>query len=319
MTDTGRLGRRLDRILRLLPYAIKHPGTTVGELAKRLGVEESDVLDDLTLVFMCGLPGYGPGDLIDVDIEDGRVYVRMADYFGESFRLTPLEGLVLYAGGTAIAQLPGMEEVESLHSALAKLRGALGAGSDEVGELRVILEGGPIDHVRVLRAALERSTRVRIEYLSQQRGLSSREVDPWGLIATLGRLYLVGFDHLTDEERTFRVDRMKSVEALETQAEIPEDFDPERYGAAFVGREGQPVISFEISPRAAAWFEDYYPVRSAEERPDGWRRVELYSSGDRWAANLLLLLGSEARALQPASLLDATRRQAAAIAALYGA
>jgi proteasome accessory factor C len=301
----------------LLPYAIKHPGSTIDELAERLDVKSTDILDDLNLVFMCGLPGYGPGDLIDVDIiEDDRVYVRMADYFAKSLRLTPLEGLVLYAGGSTIAQLPEMQEADALRGALAKLRIALGAEGD-VGDLLVMFEGGPIEHIKTLRSALEDGRRVRIEYLSQASGQTTREVDPWGLIVASGRLYLVGHDHLSDEERTFRVDRMKSVEKLGEPAEIPEDFDPEPYSSAFVGREGQPVISFEISPRTSAWFQDYYPVRSAEDLPDGWRRVELYSSGEGWAANLILLLGDQVRNVEPSSVIDATKARAGSIAALY--
>ncbi|HWL65262.1 MAG TPA: protein pafC, partial [Actinomycetota bacterium] len=95
---SGRLGRRLSRILLLLPYAIQHPGVTVGELAGKFGIDKRDLLDDLNLVFLCGLPGYGPGDLIDVDLDEDRVYVRMADYFAAPLRLAPAEALVLYAG-----------------------------------------------------------------------------------------------------------------------------------------------------------------------------------------------------------------------------
>ncbi|MEA2447500.1 MAG: proteasome accessory factor, partial [Actinomycetota bacterium] len=115
---SGRLGRRLGRILLLLPYAIQHPGVSVGELARKFDVDKRDLLDDLQLVFMCGLPGYGPGDLIDVDLDEDRVYIRMADYFAAPLRLSPAEALVLYAGTAALAALPGMEEAGALKSAL---------------------------------------------------------------------------------------------------------------------------------------------------------------------------------------------------------
>ena len=129
MTETarGRLGRRLGRILVMLPYVIANPGVTVDELTAKFGVTKQDLIDDLNLVFMCGVPGYGPGDLIEVSIDGDRVYVDMADYFKEPLRITPAEALVLYAGGAALATLPGMEEADALKRALAKLGRVIGA------------------------------------------------------------------------------------------------------------------------------------------------------------------------------------------------
>ncbi|MDQ4027963.1 MAG: hypothetical protein M3214_07955, partial [Actinomycetota bacterium] len=77
----GRLGRRLRRILVMLPYAIRHPGISVDDLSRKFSVRRQELIDDLNLVFLCGLPGYGPGDLIDVTLDEDHVYVRMADYF----------------------------------------------------------------------------------------------------------------------------------------------------------------------------------------------------------------------------------------------
>lgn len=319
MTDqstAGRLGRRLGRILLMLPYAIQNPGVSVGELSKRFGVPKKEVIDDLNLVFLCGLPGYGPGDLIDVSIDDDRIYVDMADYFSAPLRLTPGEALSLYAGGIALAELPDLENADSLRRALEKLGRALGV-EGEAGGIGVRFEPAPAQHLVTLRDALANRRRVKLEYLSATRGeLTEREVDPWGLIAALGRWYLVAWDRLTDEERMFRLDRMKSATVTGEQAEVPEDFDPERYKGAFTG-EGTARISLEISPAAARWFEDYYPVESSEPLDDGWRKVSMVSSGERWTATLMLQLGNDCRNPEPASLTEAARDLAAAIAARH--
>src|SRR5918997_3305278 len=65
-TGPAALDKRLTRILLLIPYLLKNPGSTTGELAERFGVPVETVVEDLQLVYVCGLPGYGPGDLIDV-------------------------------------------------------------------------------------------------------------------------------------------------------------------------------------------------------------------------------------------------------------
>ena len=312
----GRLGRRLSRILLLLPYAIQHPGTTVAELSRRFDVPKTELINDLNLVFLCGLPGYGPGDLIDVDFQDDRIFIHMADYFSAPLRLTPAEGLALYAGGEAIAALPDMEQADSLKRGLAKLGRALGASGDpDEAAITVRFEASPPDHMAVLQRGLAERKQVEIEYLSSSRPeTTTRKIDPWGLVATLGRWYVVGLDHLSGEERMFRVDRIKRSTVTAEDAEPAEDFDAERYKGAFVGREDQTIVSIEISPEAARWFEDYYPVRSSEPADGGWRRVELQSSGDRWAATLVLGLGSQVRNVQPDSVVATARTMARAMA-----
>ena len=305
----GRLSRRLNRILLMLPYAIQNPGVTIDELAERFGADKDDVVEDLQLVFFCGLPGYGPGDLIDVTIDEEHVFVDMADYFGSPLRLTPAEALALYAGGAAVLATPGMEQADALERALDKLGKALGAPEAGVEPgIDVRLDGGPAQHMEVLQRAIADRKRLRLEYFSASRGeLTERDVDPWGLIATLGHWYLVGWDHLTEDERMFRVDRIKAATGLDADAEIPDDFDPGRYEAAFRGREHQDRVAFEISPEAAGWFQEAYPVVSASSIDDGWTRVELLTGGRRWAETLVLRLGRDVRAIEPAEVLDGAR------------
>jgi len=320
MSDSGRLGRRLSRILLLLPYAIQHPGTTVADLSRKFDIPKTELINDLNLVFLCGLPGYGPGDLIDVDFQDDRIFISMADYFSAPLRLTPAEGLALYAGGQAIAALPSMEQADSLKRALQKLGRSLGAdGEDDDGAaIKVRFEESPADHMEVLQQGLAQRKQVEIEYFSGSRAeFSTRKVDPWGLVAALGRWYLVGLDHNSGEERMFRVDRIKSAALTEDDAPAPDDFDAERYKGAFVGREDQQTVTMEISSDAARWFEDYYPVRSSEELGDGWRRVELFSSSDTWSATVALKLGKEVRNVQPASVTSRGEELAASIASRH--
>jgi proteasome accessory factor C len=316
--EEGRLAVRLRRILVMLPYAIHHPGVSVDELARKFGTSKRDLIDDLKLLFMCGLPGYGPGDLIDVSYESDRVYVRMADYFSAPLRLTPAEAIALYAGSAAIAALPEMEEADSLRRAVAKLGRALGADSPQDGGIEVQLTTGPVEHLRNLQRALENNKQIRLEYLSASTGeLTSRTVEPWGLIATVGHWYLIAWDHLRNDERMFRTDRIKSVVVLADEAEVPDDFDAAAYQGAFTGNDGSASFRMEISPVAAAWFEDYYRVTSSEGLPDGWKRVELETANPRWAAGLILQLGGEVRAVAPESILQETRSLASAIAARY--
>jgi proteasome accessory factor C len=213
-----------------------------------------------------------------------------------------------------------MEQADSLRRALDKLGRALGtSGEDDEGAaIAVRFEESPGDHMEVLQKGLALHKQVHIEYLSSSRSeLSTRDVDPWGLVAALGRWYLVGHDHRSDEERMFRVDRIKSATLTDKDAPPAQDFDAERYKGAFVGREGQPTVTMQISPDAARWFEDYYPVRSSKDLPDGWREVQLFSSSDTWSATLVLRLGQQVREVSPSSVIETARTMAAAIETRY--
>ncbi len=311
---SGRLGRRLGRILVLLPYAIQHPGVTVSELANKFGVDKSDLLDDLNLVFLCGLPGYGPGDLIDVDLQEDRVYVRMADYFAAPLKLTPTEALALYAGAAALA-----EEETALQRAVEKLGRALGVSGGNGGPgVSISLEPTPAGHQTTLRDAIARKKQVHMEYFSASRSeLSERTVDPWGLVAARGHWYLIGGDHRSGEERMFRLDRIKTVTETDTDAHVPEEFDPEEYKGAFRPVANEQTISFEISPAVATWFEDYYPVTQTSSGKNGWRKVELIASSDHWAAILVLQLGNDVREVEPESVVEAARALAAQLTVLH--
>ena len=316
----NRLGRRLRRILLLLPYAIKHPGVSLDELSRKFDVRKQDLVEDLNLVFFCGLPGYGPGDLIDVAMDDERVYVRMADYFGAPLRLTPAEALALYAGGATLAETPGMEEADALKRALKKLGRALGATEADAGDIgiQVKVENDAAGHLEDLTTAVKDGKRVRLEYMSASQGkLAERDVDPWGLITALGHWYLVGLDHLSEDERMFRLDRMKAVAITDQPAEVPDDFDPERYKGAFLGDDEQDRVTFEISPQAARWFKEYYPIESSEELKDKWTRITLISGGTRWAATLLLRLGADARDAAPQEVNEEARALAREMAARH--
>lgn len=313
----GRVGRRLQRILLLLPYAIHHPGVSVDELSRKFNVPKRELIGDLELVFLCGLPGYGPGDLIDVSIDDDRVHVRMADYFAAPLRFTPAEALTLYAGAAALVDSPGMEEADALRRALEKLGRALGVqGGDEID---VQLASTPGGHLETLEEALLSRRRVAIEYFSATRGeLTHRTVDPWGLIAALGRWYLVGWDHLSEDERMFRTDRMKDVTIQDHPADVPEDFDPEAYRHAFRERGDEATATMEIAPEVARWFADYYHPRESEPLDDDWHRVTIAATTKRWAATLLLQLGAGVRNVEPRETLEEARHLAGEIARRYG-
>src|SRR5262249_228714 len=91
---TPTTAERLGRMLVIVPYLVQHPGTSLEAASTIFEVPQDQLRRDLDLLFMSGLPPYGPGDLIDVDVdEDGNVWISMADHFARPLRLPRPEAL----------------------------------------------------------------------------------------------------------------------------------------------------------------------------------------------------------------------------------
>jgi proteasome accessory factor C len=146
-----------------VPYLVQHPGTTLQEAATLFGVEPRQLRRDLELLFMSGLPPYGPGDLIDVDIdEDGRIRIGMADHFARPIRLTRQEALAVYLRATELLSTPGIPEAPALASALDKLRTSLGSETlGDAGGIQATGGGSGPTHLDALRDAVANEVRVR--------------------------------------------------------------------------------------------------------------------------------------------------------------
>ncbi|MFE2709392.1 helix-turn-helix transcriptional regulator [Streptomyces mirabilis] len=77
-----------------------------------------------------------------------------------------------------------------------------------------------------LAQASRTTTTVGIKYQSWRQNQTERDIDPYGVVFHTGRWYLVGHDHLRDDLRTFRIDRIASVTPRSQTFITPNDFDP---------------------------------------------------------------------------------------------
>jgi proteasome accessory factor C len=289
-------------MLVIVPYLVQHPGTSLDSAAEIFGVPREQLRRDLDLLFMSGLPPYGPGDLIDVDVdEDGGVWISMADHFARPLRLTRPEALAVYLRATELLATPGIPDAPALASALAKLRDAL--GPDTLGDAAGIegaVTGAAPAHLDALRAAAADLRRIRIDYTAASTGERSvREVEPEAVFASAGHWYVVAWDVAADGERLFRADRVSAVE------ETGERFAPR--GLEGAGRQlytaGDQDLAVRLLLRPAArWVAEYYVTDDVVTRPDGTVEATLPARQTGWIAKLLLRLGPDADVLDPPEL-----------------
>jgi proteasome accessory factor C len=286
----SRTAERLNRILAMLPWVIANPGVTVDEVCERFGYTRQQLLSDLDLVFVCGLPGYGPGDLMVAYVEDDEVYVDMADYFSSSLRLSPREALALLAAGMALTSTghapPGLER------AVDKLARVV---VPEAGEVVSVDLAGEPELVDVLRGAARDHRVVALTYTSLSKGETrERLVEPWSVFTALGNWYLSGFCRAADGERVFRVDRIRTARPTDEGFEPPTDVpSPE---VRYTPSEDDVRAKIRLKP-TAGWVAEYYPVEVLKQDAGGL--IVNFSAGDPHVAALLLLrLGSAAELLE---------------------
>jgi proteasome accessory factor C len=294
---------RLRRLLALVPWVVAHDGPAIEEVCARFGVTESELIADLDLVWCCGVHPFTPDSLMEVNIEDGRVWIRYADWFERPLRLTPEEGLALVAAGAALLAVPGADPGGPLARGLRKIAGILGIDPDGAIEVRL---GSVSETVLTsLREALAEHRQVEIDYYVYGRDERTRRVvDPYAVFAAEGEWYLSAWCHLAQGDRRFRVDRIRSIEMLDRHFEppahppAPEVFEP----AA-----DDPRVVLDLAPRAR-WVVEQYPYERVRERPDGRVEVTLVISEVAWLERLLLRLGPDVRVVSGA---DGVARAAA--------
>lgn len=269
----------------MLPWVIAHPGTAVAEVCDRFGYTQSELLQDLNLVFVCGLPGYGPGELMDAFVDDDEVFVDAADYFSRPVRLTAPEALMLLAAGMAV--LSSGSGPPALESAVGKLQRAIAPDAESVA----VDLGSEPDSAALLREAASAGRVVNLTYTSLGTGeTTKRDIEAWAVFSTLGNWYVSAWCRRADAERVFRLDRIRDLQITDDTF-IPPEAPPApevRYSPSVDD------VTARISLTAASsWVADYYPVSIVSDGP-AERVVDFSASDPMVTARLLLRLGKTA-------------------------
>jgi proteasome accessory factor C len=309
---------RLGRLLNLVPYLLARPGIRIADAAGDLGVTEAELRDDLELLWVCGLPGYGPGDLIDMSLDGDTVTITYDAGIDRPLRLTPDEGLALIVALRLLAETPGLARRDAVARAMAKIGAATGEAVDVAVPVAVGLPDAG-DRLAEVRGALDRGRALRITYYTAGRDATTeRVVDPMRLVSAGGWTYLEAWCRRVTAVRLFRLDRIDALTELAEPSSPPPAAKPADVRAGlFQPSPDQPLVTLLVE-RGARWITEYYPVETVEEQPDGRWRVTLRASDLGWARRLVLGLGCEVQAVGPPELVAEVGAEARAALAAYG-
>ncbi len=300
------------RLLALIPYVQARPGITLTEAAAAFSISERQLMADLWIAFMCGLPGGLPGDLIEVDMDaaegEGVIRLANAEILSRPLRLVPHEVATLRLALQVVREVAAPESYAAIDSASAKL--ATMSWEDAPPAVVSIVTGD--EGVRQsLVDALSNGRRVRLTYDRGARGDTTEPVvDPASLVVREGYAYLEAWSLERDGWRSYRLDRIVAVR--ETGEATAMHGVPPKRGDWLADSTG-PDVTLRVSANAR-WIIEYYPVAHT----DG-DLVTLRVGDPAWLRQLVLRLGDEAEVVAPVEAQDDAVRAAREALAQYAA
>jgi predicted DNA-binding transcriptional regulator YafY len=217
------------RLFELLELLQTQTLTTGREIAERLAIDPRTARRYVAALQDLGIPVEGQRGV-------GGGYRIRPGYRLPPLMLTDDEAVVVALGVFAAQRLGLSASDESVDGALAKLHRVLpDALRSRVQALESSLDftaqpttGVPVsgNAVLLLAEAIRRRRRLRATYRSFSGDETRRELSPHGLVVHSGRWYLAAHDHMRDDLRTFRVDRMRRTRVVaETAIAPPDGFD----------------------------------------------------------------------------------------------
>ena len=196
---------RLARLIDLVPFITSHQGVSIAELAKKFGVSANEIEKDLWLLYMCGLPGQTPLELMEFEFEDGFVTVRNAEELKAPRSLTQIEIATLIIG-LEILHERGSDAAKQLRDRLANM-------------LRTEIRYEPSNSEKYtpeISSAIAANRLLMISYAGKER-----QIIPFEIYSEKNESYLRAYCKQAKAHRTFKISKIDTLEVLDKQELAP--------------------------------------------------------------------------------------------------
>lgn len=203
---------RAIRLLDLVPYIVAHPGISITELAKEFSITRDEVLKDLNLLFLCGLPGYTPLELIDISFDEESVVIRDPQNLAAPRNLNESEALIARIALAALEE--STPRTSSAYLQIVALREKIAkAFSSSIPASAITFT---LDKERATLEAIEgaitKELDLEITYNNVTKDSSSRRsITPISIIAEDKRTLVSAYCHSAKALRTFNLAQISEV------------------------------------------------------------------------------------------------------------
>jgi proteasome accessory factor C len=206
------------RLLDLVPFLLAHQGISLINLAKHFNVDSDVMIDDLNTLWMCGLPGYTPLELIDLAFDSGFVTIRNAAPLAYVRTLSSSEIVALALGLDLLrenSESPGVGQRDRIDALSKKLR-------DQIG-VHISIAASPTTAHRsaIMRSISQRVPVEMIYYSTNSDQESKRIITAYDFFREKDVEYFQAHCHTAKGMRTFRLDRVVAVSPSKSLDLIP--------------------------------------------------------------------------------------------------
>ena len=301
------------RVLHLLDLLQSRPVWSGTELADRLGVTTRSVRRDVERLRDLGYPvnaAHGAGG--GYQLGAGR---RLPPLLLDDAEAVAVAVCLRLAAGGTVEGL-GEAAVRTLAKLDQVLPGRLRSQVEAIHEATVTLESGaePVDAATLLllARACRETERVTFAYAGP-RGSGERRVEPYRLVATGRRWYLLADDLDREDWRTFRLDRMTDAETRGWRFRPREAPDAAAYVQRSISAGAYDHVARVRIEAPKSLVEKQVPASVGTVTSDGAERCIFEAGGDQLGAMAMHIgaLPWEMTVLDPPELREVMREQAA--------
>jgi predicted DNA-binding transcriptional regulator YafY len=302
--ETKRIARLLDMIWMI---SLQPRQWSRRRLAGHFEVSEKTIQNDFAIL------RHGVGLQVESDYGRGYFFRSLPKLPSVSYSLS--EALALILAAYAARQVGGVPQ-EDLSAAIARLIAVIPAELQPM--VQRLTESPPVpvaEHrqatLRQLSQAAGLNQSVELHYAAASRDgeISQRVVDPYVVVPYGRSWHLIGYCHLRQDLRMFKIDRVREVKPLETPFQVRPDFDLSNYLSEGWGlMRGLDVpaetVTLLFQPMAARWVaeEHWHASQRVAWRSDGSLvfqvEIQITPEFQRW----VFRYGREVEVLQPEHL-----------------
>lgn len=282
----------LELVIRILPWLVKHPGTSARDVAAHFSVTESQVWDLLNLLVFTGAHQYG-GGLVDIELDDKEyIVVREAQRLDRPVRLTRLEATTLVGGLTYLQQVGTVVSPVQVELLISKLRALL---SDAPAPLDIVTTPVNPKFLNLVNLAISQGTCLDIEYGSaDDHEVSRRTIEPLRLETQDDRSYVIAWCREAEGKRSFRFDRIHSMMSnSDSQVNVLSDSTTSDDYAHRAEVVIEPGVLGEIVQSS---------IIESAPLADGRIKLTIEAGNLEWLARLVVASGGQVEAREPAEL-----------------
>ena len=292
MSDaTGRAIRLLD----LVPFLRANPGMNIKEIATEFKVSVSEIVSDLDLLMVCGLPGYTPLELIDLSTDEGYVTLRDPQNLEYPRNFTIHELLILKIALSALL----VDSPPILHSEIGSLISKLDHQMpNQISSEGILFVPDNILNLRRIgEEALVKNQQVEISYRNDTKDeLTNRKISLIREYESEGEYFWDAWCHLANAKRTFNLEKISSATL---------SMDPSSIGD-LSGENAALTVRLRIRQKSQ-FFAKHQNILKQTEEPEIYE-ARIYQR--EWLVREILSAGETATVIVPSDLKVQVKKRA---------